>query len=117
MKKIVFILAAGFFLIVMPLAMAGGPDYVYGKNLSIKDVTPFIEMELAHHPHAYIKAKADVKLVKVYGIHQNGRAATAYFRFQYTTKNKQGMRDADIDFIRFNTGKWFHKKSRQYLTK
>jgi len=60
----------------------------------------------------------NLKLGKIYGIFQEGRTASVYFDYSYTSmRNTENIlyEKGKMTFIRFNSGKWFNAELSLYL--
>ncbi len=99
MKKILLI---GLFLTIMsstPQLYAEG-NFVTSKKLTISDVEKFIQQT----------AGKDKKVLKIFGIHQQGSQATIFFKTQYRDRPTR-------DIVRLNSGKWFYPGGSKFLMK
>ena len=106
MKKILNV--AGFLCVLFLLfnSSAYGGEYLSSKTLNIKDVEPFVKIRIQ-------KMSTKYKLLgNVYGIYQDGNAATIF----YYRKKPDGSKTRDkIRILRLNSGKWFHPDSYTFV--
>ena len=102
LKQIIFVLI--LFISLTKFAFAG-ENIVTSKTLAIKDVQ--------NHVQTVMESTYPNCSVTVFGVHQNGNSASVYFQY------KLGGRVAKtrIEFVMFNSGKWFCTKDNQFLTK
>ena len=120
MKKVFL---AGLFVLFFPLGAAYGADVVKGQGLRAGDghvvkteklTIDDVKGHLAHDDW--------LTLVEVYGIHQEGNRATAYYKGKEPVPpfiSKEGFQttEATLELVRFNSGKWFVKNAGTFLKK
>jgi len=103
-----------FFIVSSPNVVVSEPVIVKSKTLSIKDIESYLSSVYLQHKYQ------TGKLVKVYGIYQNGNSAEIFYAVHWKKTHvygNDGKQDTSINIKRLNSGKWFDSNKFLYVTK
>lgn len=95
-----------------PTPKVSKPEFITSDVL----ITEYLEPVINYYIRGDIDRKysgliADLKLDKIYGIHQEGKTASVYFDYSYVSvRNRDNVlyEKGKMNFIKFNSGKWFN---------
>ena len=90
--------------------------FVTSSSLQVCDVVDFVKGVAEEST----PAGNTIKLVGIYGIHQEGNSATVFYRTKKLLKGTgvpAAFQTSTLDLVRFTSGVWFYPEHNEYVVK
>ena len=95
------------------------PEYITADVLTAKDMKPVVNFYIRSDINRKFSGLiTNLKLERIYGVLQEGKIATVYFDYSYTSvRNRDNIlfEKGKMTFMKFNSGRWFNAELSIFL--